>query len=292
VYTHAFFKACLFLGAGSVIHALSGEQDIRKMGGLAKRIPITFVTFAIATAAIAGIPPLAGFWSKDEILWNAFASSSGGSPVLWAVMAATALMTAFYMFRLLWLTFLGSSRMDPEVEHHVHESPLSMTGVLMVLALLSAVGGFVAVPHFLEPLLPLPKTPESLHHFEMPLLILSVAIALVGLAGAWLMYGGGIVRARRLAERFSGLHRLLYNKYFVDEAYERLLGRPLTWISERVFLHVGDRVLLDGSLNGLASLAHRTAGLFSRVQTGNLHLYALFVLAGIIVTLAWSFHHG
>ena len=177
VYTHAFFKACLFLGAGSVIHALSGEQDIRKMGGLAKRIPITFVTFAIATAAIAGIPPLAGFWSKDEILWNAFASSSGGSPVLWAVMAATALMTAFYMFRLLWLTFLGSSRMDPEVEHHVHESPLSMTGVLMVLALLSAVGGFVAVPHFLEPLLPLAKTPEALHHFEMPLLVLSVAIA-------------------------------------------------------------------------------------------------------------------
>ncbi len=147
------------------------------MGGLAKRIPITFVTFAIATAAIAGIPPLAGFWSKDEILWNAFASSRGGSPVLWAVMAATALMTAFYMFRLLWLVFLGRSRMEPEVEHHVHESPLSMTGVLMVLALLSAVGGFVALPHFLEPLLPMAKTPEALHHFEMPLLILSVAIA-------------------------------------------------------------------------------------------------------------------
>ena len=134
VYTHAFFKACLFLGAGSVIHALSGEQDIRKMGGLAKRIPITFWTFAIATAAIAGIPPLAGFWSKDEILWNAFASSSGGSKVLWAVMATTALMTAFYMFRLLWLVFLTPSRMEPEAEHHVHESPLSMTGVLMILA--------------------------------------------------------------------------------------------------------------------------------------------------------------
>jgi NADH-quinone oxidoreductase subunit L len=292
VYTHAFFKACLFLGAGSVIHALAGEQDIRKMGGLAKKIPVTFVTFAVATAAIAGIPPLAGFWSKDEILWNAYASSRGGSPVLWAVMAATALMTAFYMFRLLWLTFLGTSRMAPDVEHHVHESPLSMTGVLMVLALLSAVGGFVAVPHFLEPLLPLPQTPEALHHVEMPLLALSVAIALAGLAGAWLVFGGGMARATRLAERYATLHRILYAKYYVDEAYERFLNRPLLWISDRVFLGLGDRVLLDGSLDGLARLAQRTAGAFSRVQTGNLHLYALFVLAGIIATLAWSFRHG
>jgi len=292
VYTHAFFKACLFLGAGSVIHALSGEQDIRKMGGLAKKIPVTFVTFAIATAAIAGIPPLAGFWSKDEILWNAYASSRGGSPLLWAVMAATALMTAFYMFRLLWLTFLGKSRMDPEVEHHVHESPLSMTGVLMALAFLSAVGGFVAVPHFLEPLLPLPQIPEAQHHFEMPLLALSVVIAAAGLAGAWFVYGGGTERSTRLARQFASMHRTLYNKYFVDEAYEKLIGRPLVWLSERVFLNLGDRVLLDGSLNGLARLAHRTAGVFSRVQTGNLHLYALFVLVGTIVVLAWSFRHG
>src|SRR6187399_1456921 len=122
VVTHAFFKACLFLGAGSVIHAMSGEQDVRKMGGLARRIPLTFWTFAIATAAIAGIPPLAGFFSKDEILWYALGSAHGGSPLLWLVAAATALMTAFYMFRLLWLTFFGSSRMTPEVEHHVHES--------------------------------------------------------------------------------------------------------------------------------------------------------------------------
>jgi NADH-quinone oxidoreductase subunit L len=292
VYTHAFFKACLFLGAGSVIHALGGEQDIRKMGGLAKRIPVTFWTFAIATAAIAGIPPLAGFWSKDEILWNAFASSSGGSPVLWAVMAATALMTAFYMFRLLWLVFLTPSRMEPEVAHHVHESPLSMTGVLMVLATLSAVGGFVAVPHFLEPLLPMAKTPEALHHYETPLLILSVVIALAGLAGAWLVFSGGTERAARLAQRFAMMHRTLYNKYFVDEAYDRVLGRPLVWLSDRIFLNIGDRVLLDGSLNGLARLARRTAGVFSRVETGNLHRYAFLVLAGSIAMLAWSLRHG
>jgi NADH-quinone oxidoreductase subunit L len=292
VYTHAFFKACLFLGAGSVIHALSGEQDIRRMGGLAKKIPVTFWTFAIATAAIAGIPPLAGFWSKDEILWNAFASSRGGSPVLWAVMAATALMTAFYMFRLLWLVFLTPSRMEAKVEHHVHESPLSMTGVLMILAVLSALGGFVALPHFLEPLLPLSKTPDALHRFEKPLLIFSVVIALAGLAGAWFVYGRGPERGARLAQRFAALHRTLVNKYFVDEAYERIIGRPLVWLSDRVFLNLGDRVLLDGSLNGLARLAQRTAGVFSRVQTGNLHLYALFVLVGSIAALAWSFRHG
>jgi NADH-quinone oxidoreductase subunit L len=117
VYTHAFFKACLFLGAGSVIHALSGEQDVRRMGGLARKIPVTFVTFVVATAAIAGIPPLAGFFSKDEILWFAFASDRGGSPLLWVVASATALLTSFYMFRLVWLTFLGKSRMESKVEH-------------------------------------------------------------------------------------------------------------------------------------------------------------------------------
>jgi NADH-quinone oxidoreductase subunit L len=167
-----------------------------------------------------------------------------------------------------------------------------MTGVLMVLALLSAVGGFVAVPHFLEPLLPLAKTPEALHHYETPLLAISVAIALTGLAGAWIVFGGGIERAGALARRYAALHRTLYNKYWVDEAYERFLGRPLVWVSDRVFLQVGDRALLDGSLNGLARLAHRTAGVFSRVQTGNLHLYALLVLAGSIAALAWSFRHG
>ena len=175
LYTHAFFKACLFLGAGSVIHALGGEQDIRKMGGLARRIPVTFATFAVATAAIAGIPPLAGFFSKDEILWFAFASSRGGSPLLFAVAATTALLTAFYMFRLLWLTFFGRSRMTPETEHHVHESPASMTGVLIVLAILSAIGGFLPLPHFLAPLLPLPEVVPELEHFETPLVVVSIA---------------------------------------------------------------------------------------------------------------------
>jgi NADH-quinone oxidoreductase subunit L len=292
VVTHAFFKACLFLGAGSVIHALGGEQDVRKMGGLRRKIPVTFWTFAIATAAIAGLPPLAGFFSKDEILWYAFASTRGGSPLLWGVAAATALMTAFYMFRLLWLTFFGVSRMTQEVEHHVHESPLSMTGVLMALAMLSAVGGFIAVPHFLEPQLALPAVHESLHTFEKPLLALSVVLALAGLAGAAFVYGGTGGRATRLQQRFAGLHRWLSGKYFIDELYERVIGRPLVWVSDAVFLRLGDRKLLDGSLNGLAALGQRSAGVLGRVQTGSLHLYAWFVLIGIVGALLWSWRHA
>ena len=292
LYTHAFFKACLFLGAGSVIHALGGEQDIRKMGGLARRIPVTFATFAIATAAIAGIPPLAGFFSKDEILWYALASEHGGSPVLFVVAAATALITAFYMFRLLWLTFFGRSRMSAEVEHHVHESPLSMTGVLVVLAVLSAVGGFLSIPHFLSSLLPLPEVAPALEHVETPLVVVSIAIAFAGLALAAFFYGGDGARGERLRERFPRLHHVLSGKYFVDEAYDWLIGRPLLWISDRVFLRLGDRALIDGSLHGLATLSRRTAAGLSRVQNGNLQRYALLVFAGLVAALVWSARHG
>jgi NADH-quinone oxidoreductase subunit L len=292
VYTHAFFKACLFLGAGSVIHALGGEQDVRKMGGLAKRIPVTFITFAVATAAIAGLPPLAGFFSKDEILWYSFASERGGSPVLWAVASVTALLTAFYMFRLLILTFLTPSRMDHETEHHVHESPLSMTSVLVVLAVLSAIGGFFHVYLFLEPVMPLPETAHALEHLEWPLIILSVVIGLAGLGAAFYVYRGGLARAERMAQRFPALHRLLSGKYYIDELYEKVLGRPLYWISERLFLGLGDRKIIDGTLHGLASLAQRTAGRLSSVETGQLQQYLWLALVGIVALLAWMWSHG
>jgi NADH-quinone oxidoreductase subunit L len=291
VTTHAFFKACLFLGAGSVIHALSGEQDITKMGGLARRIPVTFATFAIATAAIAGIPPLAGFFSKDEILWYAFASAQGGSTLLWLLASFASLLTSFYMFRLLWLTFFGTSRMTPAVEHHVHESPLSMTAVLAILATLSVVGGFFALPHFLEPMLPLPPIPPALHHLEQTLIGIAVAVAFAGLAAAAFLYGAGARRADALRRRFPLAHRVLFDKYFVDEAYEFLIARPLLWVSDRVFLRIGDRVLLDGTLNGLAAWAQRAAGSLARIQSGNLQLYALLVLAGMVVALLWTWSH-
>ncbi|GIK87428.1 MAG: NADH-quinone oxidoreductase subunit L [Burkholderiales bacterium] len=292
LYTHAFFKACLFLGAGSVIHALSGEQDIRKMGGLARRIPVTFATFAVATAAIAGLPPLSGFFSKDEILWFAYASERGGSPWLFAIAALTALMTAFYMFRLLWLVFLGRSRLDHHAAAHVHESPPSMTGVLVVLAILSAAGGFLSIPHVLEPLLPLPGIVAERAGGHVPIVVLSVALGLAGLAGAWWLFGGAGERAARLDGRAQGLRRLLEGKYFVDEFYERLVGRPLVWVSEHVFLRLGDRAVIDGTLHGLAGLAQRTAALMGRVQTGHLHFYAFLALAGLVGALAWSWRHG
>ncbi|HQW37713.1 MAG TPA: NADH-quinone oxidoreductase subunit L, partial [Usitatibacteraceae bacterium] len=292
VYTHAFFKACLFLGAGSVIHAMSGEQDIQKMGGLARKIPITFVTFAIATAAIAGIPPLAGFFSKDEILWYALASERGGAGWLVAVMAFTALLTAFYMFRLLWLTFFGKPRMMKEVEHHIHESPPSMTGVLAVLALLSAVGGFLSIPHFLEPLVALPKTRPGMDAFHYFVVGGSIAIALAGLAGAAFFFGGDASRAARVKASFTGAYRVLSHKYYVDELYDLAIHRPLLWVSDKVFLRVGDRFLIDGTLDGLAGAAQRVAGRLSRVQTGSLHKYALLVLAGMVASLVWMWRNG
>jgi NADH-quinone oxidoreductase subunit L len=289
--THAFFKACLFLGAGSVIHALGGEQDVRRMGGLARRIPLTFVTFAIATAAIAGIPPLAGFFSKDEILWFAFASGHGGSAALIALAAATALLTAIYMFRLLWLTFFGASRLEAEVAKHVHESPWSMTGVLAVLAALSVVGGFIPVVHWLEPVLPLPALREGAAPAHVAVVGLSVAIAFGGLAIAAWLFSGDLGRAAAVRKRFAALHRVLSGKYFVDEAYDALLARPLGWLSERVFLRLGDRVLLDGTLDGLAAMARRGAGVLGRVQAGPLQLYALLAVVGIIVALGWMLRH-
>lgn len=291
VMTHAFFKACLFLGAGSVIHALGGEQDIRKMGGLRTRIPVTFWTFAIATAAIAGIPGLAGFFSKDEILWYAFSSASGGAAWMWGLAALTALMTAFYMTRLLWLTFFGASRMSHEVEHHVHESPLSMTGVLGVLALLSIGGGYIGVPHFLEPQLPLPQVVPALEHYEHTLLYVSIALAFGGVGLAVFLYSGPASRPQALARTFAPLHALLSGKYFVDELYDRVLGRPLVWISENVLLKGGDRMLLDGTLNRLGAAAHRMAALFARVQTGSLHVYGLMVVAGLVGVVLWSWRH-
>jgi NADH-quinone oxidoreductase subunit L len=291
VVTHAFFKACLFLGSGSVIHALGGEQDIRKMGGLARRIPITFVTFAVATAAIAGLPPLAGFFSKDEILWFAFASPMGGAPWLWAVASAASLLTSFYMFRLLWLTFFGRSRMTPEVEHHVHESPFSMTGVLMVLALLSAAGGFVPVVHFLEPMLPLPEVAHELHPLEHTLVLVAVALGFLGLALAAFLYGGGATRAAAVRRPLEGLHRLLTEKYYVDELYEAALGRPLEWLSRRVFLQLGDRTLIDGSLHAMAGAAQRGAAAFAALQSGSLHRYALYAVLGVLGAVAWSLAH-
>jgi NADH-quinone oxidoreductase subunit L len=196
------------------------------------------------------------------------------------------------MFRLLWVTFLTPSRMSHEAEHHVHESPLSMTSVLMVLAVLSAVGGFFHVYHFLEPVMAMPAENEALHHLKTPLIGVAIAIGFAGLAAAWYVYRGGLAKAEGLERRFAGLHRLLTNKYYVDELYEAALGRPLMWVSDRVFLGLGDRALIDGSLHGLTAVAQRAAGRLSRVETGNLQFYVLLAVLGVIVSLAWMWRNG
>jgi NADH-quinone oxidoreductase subunit L len=292
VVTHAFFKACLFLGAGSVIHALDGEQDIRRMGGLRTKVPVTFWTFAIATAAIAGLPGLAGFFSKDEILWYAFASASGGSTWRWALAAATAALTAFYMTRLLWLVFFGAPRMAAETAAHIHESPRSMTGVLALLALLSIVGGYLGIPHLLEPVVPLPAVQPARAPLEHTLLYLSVALAVGGVAAALALYARAPGRVQAIRSALRPVPALLEGKYFVDELYDRLLARPLVWLAERGLQGVGDRLLLDGTLNGLGALALRGAGWLGRVQNGSLQFYALLVLAGVVGVLGWGWRHG
>jgi NADH-quinone oxidoreductase subunit L len=161
-----------------------------------------------------------------------------------------------------------------------------------VLAVLSAIGGFLSIPHVLEPLLPLPAIVEARHGAHVPIVVLSVALGLAGLAAAWWMYGGTGERARRFVTRAQGLRRVLEGKYFVDEAYDRVIGRPLLWVSEHVFLRLGDRALIDGTLNGLAGLAQRTAGAMGRLQTGHLHFYAFLAIAGLVGALAWGWRHG
>ncbi len=276
--THAYFKALLFLGSGSVIHALSGEQDMRRMGALWSKIPVTAKTFLVGTLAIAGLPGLAGFFSKDEILWKAWSSELGRdlNGVLWIIGAVTAGMTAFYMFRLFFMTFSGRSRVPHEVEHHIHESPKSMTGVLVILALLSIVGGYVGVPaslgganqfeHFLEPVMaPLAGASAHVeesaassagaeaHHDPMEYALMFGSVAIAGL-GVWLAYTIYLRRegmADRLAADWPRLHRLLYRKYYMDETYDALFVNRTKDLG--TVLGAFDRNIIDGlGVNGTA----------------------------------------
>ena len=241
--THAFFKALLFLGSGSVIHSLSGEQDMRKMGALKNKIPTTFLTMTVATLAIAGTPLMAGFFSKDEILWRTFESAHGAFPLLWIIGVGVAGMTAFYMFRLLFMTFFGESRVDHEVAHHVHESPRAMTIPLIVLAVGSVAAGWVGIPawmggsnafeHFLEPVfepLPLEAVAEEVqysHAFEAGMAAFSVAVAGLGFFVAFAMYYRRSPWAVRLSTQYQAAHAWVLNKYYIDELYDLLFVKPI-----------------------------------------------------------------
>jgi NADH-quinone oxidoreductase subunit L len=281
VMTHAFFKALLFLGAGSVIHALSGEQDLRHMGGLLKKTPITAWTLFIASLAIAGVPGLSGFYSKDEILVAAYHHA----PWMYWVGTITAGMTAFYVFRAWFMAFLGK----PRGHHHPHESPLVMTGPLMILAVLSVIGGFAfKVPHFLEPLFGEVKEAE-----DPSLVIYSVAAGLIGIGLAYVFYVLRPGLPDKVARSFSFLYTGIYNKYFVDEAYDAVVVRPLVDGSRDLLWKGVDAGLIDGAVNGLGRESRRLGGILRMLQGGNIRSYAAYVLLGsIIVIIAFSFGGG
>jgi NADH-quinone oxidoreductase subunit L len=300
--THAFFKALLFLAAGSVIHAMGGEQDMNKMGGLGRKIPWTFGTMLTATMAIAGIPLFAGFFSKDTILFAAFQSENGGR-LLYAFGLLTALLTSFYMFRLIFLTFHGQQRFD-EHKVHVHESPWSMLGPLVVLAALSFVGGWFALPaffegpdyfaNFLAPIFAGHEPAEAgaataTHSLELILAGVAVGAALIGLGVAYWLYLKKPKKANELAKSMKPAYTTLLNKYYVDEAYAAAVVRPLLWISTNVLWKTADVAGIDGAVNGIATGTTAIGDGVRHTQSGNTRSYAVWVVVGAIVILAVIF---
>ncbi len=291
--THAFFKGLLFLAAGSVIHGMGGEQDVRRMGGLRRSMPVTHITFLVGTLAISGIPGFAGFFSKDQILYNAFASEHG-SPLLWALGATAACLTSFYMFRLLVVTFYGQCRADEHVRQHIHESPPSMTLPLIVLAVLAAIGGYVGLPfglgdplaHFLAPTL---GGHHGAHHpvvLETTLMGLSVAAAAGGFAVVYLMYVASPALPERLATGFRRAYELLLNKYFVDEIYDAVIVRPVVALSGWLWRRF-DVGVIDGLVNGTARGVITNGEWWRRWQTGNVQHYALSLFLGALMVAAY-----
>jgi NADH-quinone oxidoreductase subunit L len=290
--THAFFKALLFLGSGSVIHGLSGEQDIRKMGGLRRHMPVTAWTFLIAALANAGIAPLAGFWSKDEILYGAIA---GGHVAVWVLGAGGAFLTAFYMVRCYYVVFEGRSRVEEKAAHHLHESPPVMTVPLLILALFSACVGFLGFPpdhgiyhRFVERVFAAAggagahEAPVG----EVPMAIVSLAIAVAGIAAALLFYRWRPETPDRMVARYPGAYRVLLNKYYVDELYDALFVEPIrkgsVWLWQKF-----DELLIDGSVNGVGAVVRVGSAALRRVQTGYVMNYVLSFIVGVVAILGY-----
>jgi NADH-quinone oxidoreductase subunit L len=320
--THAFFKALLFLGAGSVIHAMSGEQDMRKMGGLRKKIPITFMTLAAATLAISGVPGFAGFFSKDEILWQSF-SSGYGHWILWGIGWATAGLTAFYMFRLLFMTFAEPSRVPHDTEHHVHESPRSMLGPLVALGILSVIGGYINWPgeyfsKFLDPVFENDVARQAqayTHGTELGLMALSVAIALAGIGVAYMIFVRRKYTEERAQAPLGAVGTILQNKYYVDEAYDALFVNRVKNIGTGASLF--DQTVIDGGVNGVGWTTRLTANIsrlwdlyvidglvnvaafFTKlmsyparvIQTGLVQTYAWLIVLGVLIFMGYYLIH-
>jgi NADH-quinone oxidoreductase subunit L len=300
VMTHAFFKALLFLGAGSIIHGMHEEQNIQRYGGLKKYMPRTYATFLVATLAITGIPGLSGFFSKDEILWYSYAN---GGFLFWLIGVLTAMMTAFYMFRLLSLTFYGKEKFD---HHHVHphESPSVMTVPLIILALLSVIGGYIGIPevfsgdhgnqfhNWLEPvyapaIAKIKAFGSHTHLEEILLMVISVVLALSAIYFALQIYTKNPSIAENIAGRFKRIYNILLNKYFVDEIYEAAVIQPIQKGSEKVLWKFTDNFIIDGAVNGVAKLVDAGSGFIRKIQSGIAQFYALIMMVGIAVVLLW-----
>jgi NADH-quinone oxidoreductase subunit L len=282
VITHAFFKALMFLGSGSVIHAMGGEQDIRKMGGLHKHMKITSVTFLIGCLAIAGIPGFSGFFSKDEILAGAFSHS----PIIFSLVLFAALLTAFYMFRLYIITFTGTFRGTHDQEHHLHESPKAMTLPLIILAILSVVGGFIGVPevlggnHWLASYLS-PVVKSATHHLEhsteFMLMGITTVLVLISILFAWIKF-----KNYKVSGESKGLGKILENKWYVDELYQMTIVNPLKSISA-FFNNIIEIKLIDGAVNGVGKLVTYSSRQLRWLQSGQVGAYVLLMVVGMLI---------
>ncbi len=294
VMTHAFFKALLFLGSGSVIHAMGGEQDIRNMGGLSKKLKITYFTFLIGCIAIAGIPPFSGFFSKDAILLSAFARQDTFGMILYGVALFTAMLTAFYMFRLLFITFSGKFRGTHEQEHHLHESPSTMTIPLIILAVLSVIGGFIGIPEalvhggdkltaFLAPVIPVQHGHEISHSTEYLLMGLSTVLVLAMIGFAWSKFKN----YQRGADA-TGFAKVLENKWYVDELYDKIIVNPLSKFGG--FLkNTMDKVVIDGLVNGIGKAVNYSSRQLRLLQSGQVGNYVLLMVLSMVLIFIVQF---
>ena len=282
------------------MHALAGELNMQKMGGLRKYMPVTFATMLVGTLAISGVPFFSGFFSKDEILYRSFISPQG-SPILWGAAILTAILTAFHMFRLLFLTFYGSPRMEPETEGHIHESPKVMTTPLIILAVLAFIGGYIGLPKalgggnwfekFLEPVfagghIQSPETIVSSHSMEYVLLLFSVIAAGIGIWLAYHYYIADPESPKNLARRHSGIYNLVLNKYYIDEFYNAAFVQPLIFMA-LFFWKIADVRLVDGLANGIAGFFGWFSSKFRFIQTGLVRNYALIFMIGVIFLLGY-----
>ena len=297
VFTHAFFKACLFLGSGSVIHALGGEQDMRKMGGLKAHLPKTYLTYLISTLAIAGVPLTAGFFSKDMILWKTL---SHGATGLWIAGVVTAGLTAFYMFRQLFMVFHGESRVDSHAQAHLHESPAVMTVPLMILAVGAVFTGYLGAPeylwgswwdHYLEPVFGAADAHHGSLSTELLATLVTLAVGATGIYLAYLFYGRKGGNADAMANIAGGVpYRISLNKYYIDEIYDWLVVRPFTGIS-RFCAWVIDPWVIDGIVNGVAAFARGCGFVWRTTQSGNVQHYLAGFLVGAVVLLGYYLGH-